>query len=265
MSTILDAIRQNNPSYPGVIHDFVYVENLNLVVCFVSKNASSFLKHYLRGLARGETSLAPPKRNPHILEVTGFKSAAELGETRFNKLLEDDAIPKMIVGRNPYARLESAYFTRVNRFLRESYNSQDMDKGWIRLRQQVLGFAKNSHASSLSEALRQDIKYEDLVNFVDATANHLLDRHLVPQTHFAAVEYIKYDIVGRVEAIQDTLFQISEMVGVPVLDGSDLYVNSRTVNATRNESYKPEFTEFRERIFQRYKRDFSFFKYDKGF
>lgn len=256
MRTLADRLMARYPASIQHGRDLVLVPALGLVVCFISKNASTFLKTYIASLARG-TPLRRPDRNPHLLLHTGFKGIEELGPRRFSEILSDTSIPKVTVGREPVRRLVSAYRTRVRTWQRERYDSGERAE-WVELRQAVLGTAHGRHAARPIEALSTEIGWRTLVDHVAGTPSGLLDRHLVPQTDYAAVDELSYDLVGNVEAIDEFLRSLCRLVDRPFLDPRGLRLNAAAAGTDAGPDITPA---QRSALRRRYEADYRYFGY----
>lgn len=239
------------------MNDFAYFQNLNVVVCFVSKNASSFLKHYLSCLEQGKKFTAPSK-NPHVPANNAFLTADSIGTERMSSLLVDAKVAKVVVGREPLSRLESAFKSRVKVHYQEPFDANKYED-WITLRQQIIGWKFGAHACQPIEAISQAISLEDLVGYVNRTPSWELDRHYIPQTYFAAVDEINYDLVGRVERLDQFLREFCELVGRPQLVVPDGY----RLNSSGASSGPPALTEsLRSKFFLRFEDDYKYFGYE---
>lgn len=188
---------------------------------------------------------------------TGFKGVEELGHSKMSDLLEDSSIPKVILGRHPVSRLESAFRSRVRTWQRETWDSHNRDD-WIRLRQQVSGRKFGRHAAEPLEGIATELEWNDLVDFVSNTLSGDLDRHLVPQTYFASTSMIDYDVIGTLEQIDEFLDTISELTGKKRLEVTSPRMNASTDQT--EEQILPTKDQL-EAIRTRYRADFSFFGY----
>ena len=208
--------------------DFVWIPELELVFCFISKNASSFLKSYLSNLSKNQ-AWSYPARNPHMLKNSGFVAPSEIGNERFADLLQSPSVLKAVVGRDPIERLVSAYHSRVETWNRESYDPP-WNSNWLRIRQRVLGQKLAAHASPWESALTEEIKWPDLVEYVLATPSGALDRHLVPQSWFACADFISYDLIGMVEDMPNFLSRLCVLVGRNPLEVEGVRLNESAEN-----------------------------------
>ena len=243
---------------PFSVRDISFVPELGIIVSFISKNASSYLKTYISCLARNKP-FSHPKTNPHTPANTGFQSAEQLGHNEMSRLLTDPSIPKVVVGRHPVSRLLSAFSSRVSTWHREVYDSYNRAE-WFTLRQTILGTATASHAVPAMAAISQEISWSDLVDHVLTTPAGQLDRHLVPQTFFAGTDLISYDLVGSVEHLDTFIQDLCELTGKKPLDD-----NGRKINASPNsaKAMKPPQVsdDQRQALQRRYEADYEFFGY----
>jgi len=253
---ITEILLERHEGFAFPLRDISFIPGLGIICCFVSKNASSFLKTYLSCLASGKP-YSKPQRNPHMPANTGFQGVEELGHSRMSDMLEDGSIPKVILGRHPISRLESAFRSRVKTWQRETWDSHDR-ADWIRLRQQIAGRAFGRHGAEPLEGMATGLDWNDLVEYVSHTLSGDLDRHLVPQTYFAATSMIDYDVIGTLEQIDEFLDDISELTGKKRLE-----VTSPRINASQGQAGQQIVsTEAQVQAIQkRYRADFSFFGY----
>jgi hypothetical protein len=248
--------RQNS-----LIHDLVFVPNLEIVFCFISKNASSFLKHFIFLAAKG-ILYKQPRENPHLLHQSFFRGIDSLGHAGMSRLIESPSIPKVILGRDPWFRLQSAYFSRVVRWQEESYDPVDDRRDWFALRQEILGYRDGCHGTEPLSAAAAGVGFEALVDYVSATPSGMLDRHLIPQTYFSATDLIQYSVVGNLEDLPTFIALLSSTTGFQL----NLPPRSESsLNASSSEKMGPPKTKaLFSRIVERYSSDYEFFGYDKS-
>ncbi len=258
LTEIQRILRENSTDNGSIGRDLVYIPELHVVFCFISKNASSFLKTYLIALAKGVTM--PSKgRNPHVLANSGFASLLQMDAEAAQALLADNSVPKVVVGRDPMKRFESAYLSRVLTQQRETYDSHSRDS-WVRLRQKVSGDRHQSHAAPAELAISDDITINEVAKYVDRTASGQLDQHFVPQTYFASTENISYTLRGKVEELDLFLDDFCELVGRNRLETPPPQLNkSPLANALEDLSRTQE-----NLLRKRYRHDYEFFGYSNA-
>ena len=252
------ASRNFGPSYE--LRDIFFVPRLEIVFCAISKAASTFMKTYLYSL-----SVRKPfkklSKNVHLPSVTGFQGAEQLGHEEMSSILLDTSIPKIILGRDPVDRLVSAYRNRVSRRKQEHFSRNNYIE-WIALVQQIGGGAVGSHAMSELAALMRGVTWNELVQYVCETPSFELDRHLVPQTFFAATEEVRYDLVGTVEEMGQFMKRLHDLIELPPLVTGGSRLNESA------ESEIPEITvssDQRRQLEKRYKADYEYFSLETRF
>lgn len=242
------------------VNDISFVPRLNVIFAFISKNASSLLKSMLAeegSLVR----VGSRPRNPHVRVNSGFLGVDDIGASAMDALLLDPGIPKVVVGRDPLARLLSAWRSRVDTWQLASYQSEGELQQWLELRQLVLGHAQGGHAAPPQEALTREIPFSMLVDYVSDTPSWLLDRHLAPQTFLAATDLIRYDVVGTVERLRDFLDSLEEITGVRLPPPDRTFSNQST---PRDQGDIQVDRQELGRIVKRYRDDYSFFGYEQA-
>ncbi|EIC91882.1 hypothetical protein IMCC13023_03610 [Candidatus Aquiluna sp. IMCC13023] len=241
---------------PTPTSDYAYFKNLGVAVCFIRKNGSSFLKHYMSCLDQGK-EFQPPTTNPHVPRKRDSLNARTSNLREISAIFSDPSIPKVVIGRNPILRLESAYRSRVKVHNLESYNS-DYSGGWVAIRQQILGWKLGSCAADPVEAVSKGISFQELAEYVVSTPSWELDQHYSPQVYFAATEDVEYSLVGKLEQLDSFLSDLSELVGKPQLEVPDGY---RVNSAKASEESLALSGDLKARIEARFSADFEFFGY----
>ena len=261
MTHITEELLRRSSRQNSLIHDLVYVPNLEVVFCFISKNASSFLKHLIFLAARG-IRYRQPRENPHLLHRSFFRGIDSLGHAGMSRLIESPSIPNVILGRDPWLRLQSAYFSRVVTWQEENYDVVDDRRDWLALRQEILGYQEGCHGTEPLSAAAARISFEALVDYVSATPAGMLDRHLVPQTYFSATDLIEYSVVGNLEDLPAFIRHLSRTTGFQL----DLPPrNDVRLNASAPEKIgPPKSMALFSKIVERYCSDYEFFGYDKS-
>lgn len=174
---VSEALIEQSDDWAHSARDIALIPQLGIVCCFISKNASSFLKTYLSCLGAGKP-LTRPRRNPHMPSNTGFQGAEQLGHQKMSDILLDPSVPKIILGRHPVSRLRSAFVSRVRTWQREIYDSHNRTD-WGPLRQRIVGHLQKRHSAEPLEALATPVHWGDLVDYVCHTPSGQLDRHLL--------------------------------------------------------------------------------------
>ena len=256
MRNLSETLGERHALAPFAVRDISYIPELKIVMSFVSKNASSFLKTYLSCLARNKPFTVPNK-NPHMPANTGFLSVEQLGHKKMSDLLTDSSVPKVLVGREPISRLLSAFASRVVTWQRERYDSHNRSE-WITLRQMVLGTSARAHAVNPMTAIKEEITWSQLVDYVMETPAGELDRHLMPQTFFAGTDLISYDLLGTVENLSGFLLNLCELVGKEPLTGDDKHINSSQLRPDLPMSTLVT-DEQKKALHRRYRADYDYF------
>lgn len=245
--------RMNHDNSPN--QDLLFSRELGIVFLFISKNASSSLKALLQGHHIGDSRSRTFSRNPHAVTNKFLQGVHALGHPAMSKLLEDSTVPKAVVGRHPIPRLLSAFNSRLVTWNSESYNSKLWDRqAWVKLRQEIVGSLNGQHSSTPVAAANFSLTLDHVVEYLATTPSGNLDRHLTPQTYYAATDLIDYSIVGRVEQLPSFVKKLQREFGLKVR-GEIPHLNSvsRDLNDI-SESNKAA-------IQIRYKRDFDYFDY----
>jgi len=253
--------RSRNESSQEYINDIQYIPKLNLVFAFISKNASTYLKAFMFCWAHDINFRVDV--NMHNRRHSGFLGVDDLGEASMLRLLEDDGIPKVVVGRNPEERLRSAWRSRVDSWTtrrQEDEPRHDEVHEWIRIRQEVLGSDSDGHCAPALRALQEDITFGALVDYVAETPSSLLDRHFVPQTFQCASDLFRYDLVGQMESLPAFISSLANLIERPEPTIQAWPLNVSSSNGIGDCDGLNDGA--REKIQQRYAQDYAFFGYD---
>ena len=189
---------------------------------------------------------------------SGGLTADSLGFERMSAILTDSSVPKIVVGREPISRLRSAYKSRVKVHTQDPLFAHH-HADWIALRQQILGWKMGAHAVSPDLAISEEITFQDLAQYVASTPSWELDRHYIPQTYFAAVDHIKYDLIGQVERLDEFLSEFCKLVGRSKLQVPEGYRLNSSVGASEGLILEEP---VRSALVQRYAADYEFFGYE---
>ena len=255
---LMELIVDRNRGHPRVQDDFLFSPELNLAGCFISKNASSLLKHSLF-LTSKNLEPSDPVRNPHIVANSGLQSADIIGFEEMSRVLESGSVPKFILGRHPVSRFVSAYNSRVKKFHRESYDNEESDY-LFRLRQRVIGAAEGGHASPFWKAMSEVPSLDDFAAYVLQTPDAELDRHVVPQSYFSFSGVVDYSIVGKLESLQDFLAQLEQSIGKKLVMPPRIQINKSVSFGTESVISEPLVS----KLIERYEQDYDFFGYEKS-
>lgn len=107
---------------------------------------------------------------------------------------------KFVIVRNPYARLASAYCDKI--FLKPApYMIRKIRKA----------------AADQGAAVSDPITFEEFVAVVSRQSLEEMDPHYRPQYYEGRFPIVKYDFVGRMEAMPDDLVFALERIGAPEL------------------------------------------------
>lgn len=256
MKNIQQLVNESNIDNDALTRDLVFIPELDVIFCFISKNASSFLKSYVRELVNPDAPL-DNHQNPHVLENSGFISLLNIDEQRAKALIQDPSIPKVVVGRHPISRFMSAYQSRVLTHQRERYDSHSRES-WLKLRQKILGVRYSSHAVPAHLAISEEIALGEVVEYVASTSSGELDQHLSSQAYFALTRHIEYTLRGRVEELDSFLSDFCDLVGKSRLPSPPRALNKSDWSHRGLELDSKQ----KSQLHSRYADDFEYFGYD---
>jgi len=241
-------------------NNICYIPGFGVLFAFISKNASSLLKSLLT--TEGNLSgTGRRRRNPHIRANTGFLGIDDVGMDQMDAWITDPNVPKVVVGRDPVARLVSSYRSRVNTWALAPYQNERELQHWLELRQRVLGHSQGAHASSPEEALTSDITFQMLVDYAAQTPSWLLDRHLAPQAYASGADVINYDLVGQVENLNAFLAGLESLTGRHLPPADSAFANA----SPEKSRWSIKVTDAQRRSVQkRFQDDYVLFGYDGG-
>ncbi len=185
--------------------------------------------------------------NVHVNVIgTPFVKPFQLGESVFNEILDSSAYYRFSFVRNPYTRLLSAYLDKVVRGRPEA--KQIVDEA------QRLGLLKPDENLSFVVFLRC---IESMLS-----RGEFLDKHWRPQRHQLHLDRIRYNLIGKVEQLQEDIAKVAAALGAPPADASRTFGHETRASEQMGRQYDDESRELVARI---YKADFEAFDYDFAF
>jgi len=242
------------------VNDISYIPEFDIVFAFVSKNASSLLKSLL-ATGGGFSGSGRRGRNPHFRAHTGFLGVDDVGVDQMDAWITDPNVPKVVVGRDPVARLVSSWRSRVDTWALAPYQKERELQDWLELRQRILGHHQGSHACPPPEALTAGISFQMLVDYVEQTPSWFLDRHLVPQTLAIGADVIDYGLIGQVEQLDLFLESLQSLTGRELPPVDLAFANA----SPKDSGGSIEVTDAQRRSVQkRFQDDYVLFGYDGG-
>ena len=246
--------------YEGSVYagDISYIPHLNIVFSFISKNASTSLKTMLSRRLGPEAGykLSP---DPHMASHTGFQNIHTLGPVAMEELLLDSSVPKVTLVREPFERLQSAYFSRVHLWQHNEFRGDNSGRQGVKLLGPIAGSLLGMHSGSIRDAAQASLTFEELVDYVCETPTGRLDRHLAPQVRLVAADRLRYDLIGRFEELPKFWTDLKGLLGVGFEDAELI-----RRNATQRQVPMKSIGKLRSRVEARYSADYEIFSYRTG-
>ena len=173
-------------------------------------------------------------------------SVKEIGKSAFIAVLNSDNYRKFTFVRNPYARVLSAYLSKiVAPPLPNDFYSP-----------------KTSLYRKVGLDQNREISFLEFLQIISDLSDFEKNEHWRPLTQQVFLKYISYDFIGRLESINEDLNRIlSTIYGRPV---GPYFLSRITTNANEKLSdyYCPA---SRKLVVQIYEEDFTNFGYSKDF
>lgn len=237
---INDFIKQNKnrlsyASWVNLDKNFLYIETPK-VACSTIKVALQKIS----GLELPENIMSIHYRNPPSKFVKNLYSYPN----DIDYILNSNNIFKFCFVRNPYTRLVSAYKDKI---------IGSKGKFWEVYRCDIKAMF------DLNDT--EDISFENFVKYVASIDDHKRDIHWRSQFSLLRPDVIKYDFIGFQES-----FDVSFAYVLGKIGADDLFEHiSSRVNETSEKRININLNaDIKDLIYNIYKKDFVFFKYDKS-
>lgn len=208
-------------------NSYVYVEN--------PKVASSTVKRHL--MRQQLLTLPGAKTNPHPeIQQSPFVKPYQLGNDQLGEILFGPGYYKFSFVRNPFSRVLSAFLDKIEGKAPES----KLFFNWV------------------SQDKSRAIDFKNFVAFISQQQPHTRDKHWSLQRRNIFFEFIRYEMVGRLESFNHSIQVIQQNSGI---DFSDIKTHSphKTDASSKLRNYYDEGT--RERVVEIYSEDFKSFNY----
>jgi hypothetical protein len=225
---------------------FIFSPLLKVAYCPVPKAACSSWKAYFR-----QAIGLPPTdaQTLHDRERNGLTYAWMIDrETLLRAFYGYPSYFRFVVTRNPYTRLASAYFDLVNPVERDGLRGA----WWAEILR-----ALYAHSRDLRPSETPPLSFEMFVRALDIDNCHNRNRHWQPQTTLAMPKLIRYDLVVKLEELDQHIESIRQRIGCRLPMTFRLNATSYPTNA--RELYTPELKAIVQRL---YASDFNRFGYD---
>lgn len=217
-------------------HKYVY-----MMVC---KAASSTVTHHLQyveflGSKYSVRNVNNRYNSPHLAPF-------QLPKSRFLSMLQNDSFKKVTVVRNPYSRLLSCYLHRV---IGEGEKVNPTRKALGKL-------VGGSNVSKLS--------FGAFIDLICDQENREMERHYALQHDMILCPFVKYDLIGRVENLQDDLLKMESLLfKKPLFNREALVKVNRAPMQTNSSSKLRQYytDEIATKVAERYRLDFEFLGY----
>lgn len=165
---------------------------------------------------------------------------AQVGDFEKFRLRTD--IVKFSFVRNPYERLLSAYLDKVlggNRVI-------------------VAELLRQMGVNQLDRDV--EIDFATFVSCIEETPISMMNAHWRPQYYQTLQDTIDYDVIGRLESLEEDMLRVGEMLSIDLAP----YIKSWDLHHTGARDQLEEFytDDLRRRVAEIYAKDFEYFGYD---
>jgi tetratricopeptide (TPR) repeat protein len=173
-----------------------------LVFVPINKNASTFLKaNFILNSPHREDYLNSAKFIHQFCD--GLPKAASRSE-----LLRPD-YSRFTILREPAKRLVSAYLNKL-------VQGRGSDRSFGRLMLQEHAIRKAQEMAGVTFDAERSLTFEEFVHFIVSVEDYELNRHWLPQYRFVGTDLSRYDFVGTMENLQETLDYLTEKFGFKI-------------------------------------------------
>ena len=239
-----------------VTAELIWLGRFNALYAACSKNASSRTKTLLAD------ALCHPARfdgDPHKA-FPGFRSLRDLDDATLDRALLGDGTFRFAFVRDPYARAESCFLSRVDRLVLEPYDDEEgAMRALVQRRRQILAWKTGEVARTIDTT--REITFRDFIAFICQQDPFDMDRHWYHQTRSIQFGYIRYDRIGRLETFHQDMRDILDRIGVPHPDSE----GERGRNASERGATPSLFDRDTAAMFHaKFEEDFDNFRYPRG-
>jgi hypothetical protein len=198
------------------LDDLVFSHPSRSVYAPVPKAGCSSIKAYLRRIEGYAKDLDVERLHNKRLNGLSYASSLSRGQM-VNALFARNGYFKFTVVRNPFARLVSAYVDLLS-------DRDGQGPRHVAAHQELLAEVRSRRDARPSELT--SITFEDFIHSLENRRPVDLDRHWQPQSHLTMSALLSYDMVIRLEELDERAPELADRLG------TDLVLSER-LNATR--------------------------------
>lgn len=232
-------------------------ENHKLLYCYVPKVACTNWKRILMiltGKWNDTDVLAIPASLAHTQGM--FRNLSSVPKEQRDYML--DSFHKMIIVRNPFERLLSAYRNKLEGDTQSAKYFQDRVGRRI-----IKAFRQNPSNESLE--LGHDVSFREFALFLTSKAEELADvtsnEHWQPISSLCHPCLVKYTLVGKYETLLDDSLLTLHTINASHIQFPRLAHTSGTADKLRSYFSQVELPLIRK-LYKLYKHDYAIFNYD---
>jgi hypothetical protein len=176
----------------------------------------------------------------HLREALTIPSLVDLDDETQRDVLESPSYFRLLVVRNPYARLVSAWRNKI----------LVCEPGFEYIHERISGGVPPSHKKSL-------ISFDAFIRFVTEEDLDTCNPHWRRQVSHSFFPAMNFSCIGQTEKLQDALSALQRHAG------SGVGLQTRTINASGFQKDPAITAELADKIYDLYRLDFETFGYDR--
>ena len=198
--------------------------------------------------------------NPHERGKSPLGKLTSLSHEKQNQYLFGDDIKRFSFVRNPYARILSAYLSKIVRPL-EGYKFNPDRPSAVPPKGQIIRLFTGQPINESTE-FNMNIDFKTFVELVSEQSTYEMDPHWKPQYDLLMADKIEYSFIGRFEEMSSEIETLMNLIKITNYD-SPGYSDNRTNSVSQLREYYTD--ETIKLVAEKFKIDFDHYVYSTDF